>query len=713
MMPDYPLGQTLDFKFTTRAFATGVPTVLAGSPVIEIYEDNSTTQITAAETLTVDFDSVVGLNNLRIVATSGNGFAAGGSYAAVISTGTVGGVSVVGEVVAQFSIERAAALMPTVAGRTLDVSAGGEAGIDWANVGTPGAAVDLSATTIDACDDVTGAVGSVAGNVDGSVASVTGAVGSVTGAVGSVTGNVGGNVAGSVDSVTGDTKQTADHTAGIAAIPTTAMRGTDNAALASVLGALNDVAAAGDVTDADTLMQYLKQVLNELSGTTGIGTMPAGANPANGTNLFEILRAGLGATFDTATDSNEQLQADVAAIPTTAMRGTDSAALASVCTEGRLAELDAANLPADVDTLLGRITATLFAGVTSLAEWLGLIAGNQVGDATARTELRATGAGSGTFDETADSNEAVRDQGDAAWLTATGFSTHNAAAVWAVATRVLTAGTNLNDLSTADIDARLAAIGLDHLLSASVVGADVADNSIFARLVSKEATADWDDFVNTTDALQALRDQGDAAWITATGFATAAKLLAYLQLLVRSDAAITTDNSTELGELNANEGSGAGDYAATTESQEAIRDRGDSAWITAVGFALASVCTEARLAELAAANLPADVDAILLDTDTTIPGLIAALNDLSAAGVNAEVVDVMFTDTLSELAQAKPAATPTFAAAMMLLYMKLRNRVDVTASEEAIYNDAGTVIATKALSDDGTTYTEAEMESGP
>ena len=39
------------------------------------------------------------------------------------------------------------------------------------------------------------------------------------------------------------------------------------------------------------------------------------------------------------------------AIPTTAMRGTDSAALATVCTEARLAELDAANLPADVDTI--------------------------------------------------------------------------------------------------------------------------------------------------------------------------------------------------------------------------------------------------------------------------------------------------------------------------------------------------------------------------
>jgi hypothetical protein len=42
---------------------------------------------------------------------------------------------------------------------------------------------------------------------------------------------------------------------------------------------------------------------------------------------------------------------DVAGLDGAAMRGTDSAALASVCTEARLAELDAANLPANIDTI--------------------------------------------------------------------------------------------------------------------------------------------------------------------------------------------------------------------------------------------------------------------------------------------------------------------------------------------------------------------------
>jgi Rieske Fe-S protein len=63
----------------------------------------------------------------------------------------------------------------------------------------------------------------------------------------------------------------------------------------------------------------------------------------------------------------------------------------------------------------------------------------------------------------------------------------------------------------------LVAIGLDHLVSASVAGSDITDNSIVAKLVSKESTADWDDFVNTTDSLQALRDRGDASWVTGGG----------------------------------------------------------------------------------------------------------------------------------------------------------------------------------------------------
>lgn len=71
-----------------------------------------------------------------------------------------------------------------------------------------------------------------------------------------------------------------------------------------------------------------------------------------------------------------------------------------------------------------------------------------------------------------------------------------------------------------EVDDALIAKGLDHLVFTSVTGTDIADNSIIAKMVSKSATADWDSFANTTDALEALRDRGDAAWTTATGFST-------------------------------------------------------------------------------------------------------------------------------------------------------------------------------------------------
>ena len=52
---------------------------------------------------------------------------------------------------------------------------------------------------------------------------------------------------------------------------------------------------------------------------------------------------------------------------------------------------------------------------------------------TAFTEIKGA-----TFNGATDTLEALRDRGDAAWITATGFSTHSAADVWAVATRALT-----------------------------------------------------------------------------------------------------------------------------------------------------------------------------------------------------------------------------------------------------------------------------------
>lgn len=57
-------------------------------------------------------------------------------------------------------------LIPTTAGRTLDVTATGEAGIDWANVGAPTTTLNLSGTTIKTATDVATATTSIQADTD-------------------------------------------------------------------------------------------------------------------------------------------------------------------------------------------------------------------------------------------------------------------------------------------------------------------------------------------------------------------------------------------------------------------------------------------------------------------------------------------------------------------------------------------------------------------
>lgn len=182
------------------------------------------------------------------------------------------------------------------------------------------------------------------------------------------------------------------------------------------------------------------------------------------------------------------------------------------------------------------------------------VAGSDVADDSIIAKLvsKESTADWDDFVNTTDSLQALRDRGDASWITASPPTAASIAdAVWDEATSGHTSSGTFGEQVKTDIDDILAdtaeigsagagltavpwnsswdaevqsecndalvAMGLDHLVSASVSGSDVADNSIIAQLVSKESTADWDDFVNTTDSLQALRDRGDASWTTGGG----------------------------------------------------------------------------------------------------------------------------------------------------------------------------------------------------
>ena len=109
MTGDYQLGDTIYIPFTSRAFATGIPTVLAGSPVVTGNRDASVTQFTTGITLTVSHDSIVGKNLITVVATGANAYVAGETYTLYLSAGTVATVSVVGEVVGHFTLDMSAA----------------------------------------------------------------------------------------------------------------------------------------------------------------------------------------------------------------------------------------------------------------------------------------------------------------------------------------------------------------------------------------------------------------------------------------------------------------------------------------------------------------------------------------------------------------------------------------------------------------------------
>ena len=87
--------------------------------------------------------------------------------------------------------------------------------------------------------------------------------------------------------------------------------------------------------------------------------------------------------------------------------------------------------------------------------------------------------------------------------------------------------------------------------------------------------------------------------------------------------------------------------------------------------------------------------------------------DKMATDMGAEIATAVWAATLSEMSQGIPSATPTGNNAIMALYMALRNRLDVDATTKKIYNDAGTVIFKKTLSDNGVTFTETEAVSGP
>ena len=115
-----------------------------------------------------------------------------------------------------------------------------------------------------------------------------------------------------------------------------------------------------------------------------------------------------------------------------------------------------------------------------------------------------------------------------------------------------------------------------------------------------------------------------------------------------------------------------------------------------------------RMAEISINTTAGAVDTVTTNTDmrgtdganTTIP--------LSAAQVNAEVVDVIRTDVVGELASV-PAASSSLMDKINWLFMMMRNKNTQTSTLKSIRNDGDTAsVATAVVSSDGTTTTRDE-----
>lgn len=159
---DIRANQTLTFFF--NSYLDGVRTDIT-SFTVKVYGGNFPT--TSGITIS-SVGSIGGAYSVAINTSVGGHYTPGSDFIISVGQGTISGNDVTDTVLGYFSIEHRSALLPTLAGRTLDVSATGEAGLDWANIGSYAVTVNLSGTSF------SGISGNVGGNVVGSVGSLAG-----------------------------------------------------------------------------------------------------------------------------------------------------------------------------------------------------------------------------------------------------------------------------------------------------------------------------------------------------------------------------------------------------------------------------------------------------------------------------------------------------------------------------------------------------------
>jgi S-methylmethionine-dependent homocysteine/selenocysteine methylase len=130
--------------------------------------------------------------------------------------------------------------------------------------------------------------------------------------------------------------------------------------------------------------------------------------------------------------------------------------------------------------------------------------------------------------------------------------------------------------------------------------------------------------------------------------------------------------------------------------------------ITAAAIA-ADAITDAKVAaDVTIASVTGAVGSVTGNVGGNVTGSVGSLAAQAKADVNAEVLDVLATDTFAE-AGSVPAATSTLKDKINWLFALARNKLTQTATTTTLRNDADSGnIGTSTVSDDSTTLTRSE-----
>lgn len=247
---------------------------------------------------------------------------------------------------------------------------------------------------------------------------------------------------------------------------------------------------------------------------------------------------------------------------------------------------------------------------------------------------------------------------------------------------------------TEDIQSRLPAALVGGRIDATVDGTGLESG---AAAVIADAVWDEDATGHQTGGTfgQAIGDPGantetmyDAVVTDAAGANVAADIIA-----VKAETASILTDTAEIGAAG----------AGLTEAG------GDGDHLTAINLPDQTMNITGNVT----GNVSGSVGSVTGNVGGNVTGSVGSLAAQAKADVNAEVLDVLNTDTFAEPGQGSPAATTSLVAKIGYLYKAWRNKSTTTASEYALYaDDATTKDQEAALSDDGTTATKGEVSTG-